>query len=249
MSSVLESCTFNQPQQLSNQRIWKLTKTWIRRHCRCRHRFHDSLLIEIEPCPIKTFDGQDKPWTWSSPWNWTCSFRWTPGREDPHTSGPRLPSGVGSALSHWFSRPGKVSNEIQTKIGSTVLNRTGNGSHPSLPSPQKYIITTFKEKYTREAGRIGSIIIFHLSKLWKAKFFILYDVIFLVRLPGKFEIDHSWEWKADTQGKWIKTRVSMQWRWYMPPWRVWVCGCSPPWRRYIRDCSTRRHARPASQTR
>ena len=39
--------------------------------------------------------------------------------------------------------------------------------------------------------RIGSIIIFHLSKLWKAKFFILCDVIFLVRLQGKFEIDHS----------------------------------------------------------
>ena len=37
------------------------------------------------------------------------------------------------------------------------------------------------------------MIIFHLSKRWKAKFFILCDVIFLVRLQGKFEIDHSWE--------------------------------------------------------
>ena len=27
----------------------------------------------------------------------------------------------------------------------------------------------------------------------KAKFFILCDVIFLVRLQGKFAIDHSWE--------------------------------------------------------
>ena len=44
-----------------------------------------------------------------------------------------------------------------------------------------------------EVVRIGSIIIFHLSKLLKAKFFILCDVIFLVRLQGKFEIDHSWE--------------------------------------------------------
>ena len=35
--------------------------------------------------------------------------------------------------------------------------------------------------------KIGCIIIFHLSKLWKAKFFILYDVIFLVRHQGKFE--------------------------------------------------------------
>ena len=35
--------------------------------------------------------------------------------------------------------------------------------------------------------RIGSIIIFHLSTLWKAKFPILCDVIFLLRLQGKFE--------------------------------------------------------------
>ena len=35
------------------------------------------------------------------------------------------------------------------------------------------------------------MIIFHLSKLRKARFFILCDVIFLVRLLGKFEIDHS----------------------------------------------------------
>ena len=41
--------------------------------------------------------------------------------------------------------------------------------------------------------RIGSIIIFHLSKLWKAtKFFILCDVILLVRLEEKFGIDHWW---------------------------------------------------------
>ena len=32
---------------------------------------------------------------------------------------------------------------------------------------------------------------FHLSKLWKAKFFILCGVIFLVRLQEKLEIDHS----------------------------------------------------------
>ena len=39
--------------------------------------------------------------------------------------------------------------------------------------------------------RIDSTIIFYLSKLWKAKFFILCDVIFLVRLQEKFEIDYS----------------------------------------------------------
>ena len=30
------------------------------------------------------------------------------------------------------------------------------------------------------------------------KFFILCDVIFLVRLQEKFEFDHSWEWKVET---------------------------------------------------
>ena len=40
---------------------------------------------------------------------------------------------------------------------------------------------SFKEKCISEVVRIGSIIIFHLSKLWKAKFVILCDVIFLVR--------------------------------------------------------------------
>ena len=48
-------------------------------------------------------------------------------------------------------------------------------------------------KCTSEVVRIGSITIFHLSKLCKAKFFILCDVIFLVSLKEKFEIDHSWE--------------------------------------------------------
>ena len=53
-----------------------------------------------------------------------------------------------------------------------------------------------KEKCICEVLRIGSIIICHLSKLWKTKFFILCDVILLVRLQEKFEIDHSWEWKG-----------------------------------------------------
>ena len=41
--------------------------------------------------------------------------------------------------------------------------------------------------------RIRSIIIFHLSKLWKVKFSLLCDVIFLVRLQEKFDVDHSYE--------------------------------------------------------
>ena len=37
--------------------------------------------------------------------------------------------------------------------------------------------------------RICIKIIFHLSKLWKAKFSLLCDVIFLLRLQGNFDID------------------------------------------------------------
>ena len=45
-------------------------------------------------------------------------------------------------------------------------------------------------KCISEVVRIGNIIIFHLSKLWKAKFFILCDVVvFLVRMQEKF-----WSW-------------------------------------------------------
>ena len=65
----------------------------------------------------------------------------------------------------------------------------------SLPSSKSTFSQPFKEKCTSEVIRIGSIIIFHLSKLWKAKFFILCDIIYLVRLQEKFEIDHSWEWE------------------------------------------------------
>ena len=37
------------------------------------------------------------------------------------------------------------------------------------------------------------MITFHLSKRRKTKFSILCDVIFLVKLQGKFEVDHSWD--------------------------------------------------------
>ena len=58
------------------------------------------------------------------------------------------------------------------------------------------ILATISGECISDAARIGSIIFFHLSKLWKANFFILCDVTFLVRLQGKFEADHSWEWKG-----------------------------------------------------
>ena len=64
--------------------------------------------------------------------------------------------------------------------------------------------TFSQEKCISEVVRIG-IIFYHPSKLWKAKFFILCDVIFLVRLQEKFEIDHSWELKGLTSS-WLPTQ-------------------------------------------
>ena len=49
----------------------------------------------------------------------------------------------------------------------------------------------FKDKCISDVVRIGVIIIAHLRKLWKAKFFKMCDVTFLVRLQGKFDIAHS----------------------------------------------------------
>ena len=53
---------------------------------------------------------------------------------------------------------------------------------------KKYIIPTC----VGEVATIGGTVIFHLSKLWKGTFSILCNVIFLVRLQGNFDIDHSY---------------------------------------------------------
>ena len=69
---------------------------------------------------------------------------------------------------------------------SMQVRRSQNVHSPNL----------FEENCISEVVRIGSIIIFHLSKLWKAKFSILCGVIFLVGLQEKFDVDHSWERKG-----------------------------------------------------
>ena len=62
----------------------------------------------------------------------------------------------------------------------------------SLPSSQKVPSPNLlNRKCISEVVRIGSAIIFHLRELWKAKFSILSDVLLLVRLQEKFDIDHS----------------------------------------------------------
>ena len=93
----------------------------------------------------------------------------------------------------WFRAPTEHPASTVIQIGTSCRTRkleTGpynsqvqKAHSPNLP----------KEKCIDEVARIGSKIIFHMSKLWKAKFFILCDVILLVRPQEKFEIDHSWE--------------------------------------------------------
>ena len=75
---------------------------------------------------------------------------------------------------------------VETKM-KNITSTTQKVHSPNLNTVQSCILI----KYSSENWYI--IIIFHLSKLWKFKFFILCDVIFLVRLRVKFEIDHSWE--------------------------------------------------------
>ena len=75
-----------------------------------------------------------------------------------------------------------------------------NRKNPYSQVQKMHILPTF-QRY-KCIVRSGSMIIsFHLSKRWKAKFFKLCDVIFLVRLQGKFDIDQSWEWHSDIPQK------------------------------------------------
>ena len=75
------------------------------------------------------------------------------------------------------------------KICSAPLHPVSSGPFTSkfnkVHSPN-----LFKERCISEVVRIGSIIIRRLIKLWKAKFFVRCDVIFVVRLQEKFGIDH-----------------------------------------------------------
>ena len=61
----------------------------------------------------------------------------------------------------------------------------------SLPSAKTtFCLPSKRNVWVKWSSENWYIIIFHLSKLWKAKVFTLCDVIFLVRLQRKFEIDH-----------------------------------------------------------
>ena len=86
---------------------------------------------------------------------------------------------------------------------------------PCYPFHSQVQKSTFSQQ--SEVVRIGSVINFHLSKLWKAKFFTLCDVILLVQLQGKLDLDHSWEWKGYARisfplwGCWLWSIFNNEW--------------------------------------
>ena len=97
----------------------------------------------------------------------------------------------------WDEGHGEVRTTRQQHTSENLCPPCMRSLKPFHSQVQKYILPTLKrEMYICEVVRIGKLIISHLSELRKAKFFILCDVIFLVRLQEKFEIDHSWEWKG-----------------------------------------------------
>ena len=114
----------------------------------------------------------------------------------------------GSAGEVWTSSLSGVKGLMPISTEEWVLNKTtgmfGYGCALSFLNDLTYDDYPFhsqvqkvhspkpsKEKCISDAVRIGSIIIWQLNKLWKAKFFTLCDIMFLVRPQEKFDIDHS----------------------------------------------------------
>ena len=111
-------------------------------------------------------------------------------------------------LSVYASLPNKAKNLIPLYTSSDLSTKLRIGVKflqlarycPEWPVHSQvrkvHSLNLLKRNCISEVVRIGGIIIFYLSKLWKAKFFMLCDVIFLVRLQEKLDIDRSWEWKG-----------------------------------------------------
>ena len=96
-------------------------------------------------------------------------------------------------------------------IAVSKTRENGRSSYPFnplIPEFKKYILPTFyRVMYTWCNENLEEQSFFYLSKLWKAKLFILCNVILLGRLKEKFELDHSWEWEGWTRaGCWITNR-------------------------------------------
>ena len=84
-----------------------------------------------------------------------------------------------------------ISRMLPGTHAKTGIQMWANSSFQHFHSQvqQVHFSITIWKKYLSEVMRISSTIIFHLSKLWKAKFFILCEVIFVVRLQEKIEIE------------------------------------------------------------
>ena len=114
-----------------------------------------------------------------------------------------------------------------------------HGRHASIVKGKRanFSSTCVRCTHLLKASATAGIIIFHLSKLWQTKFFILCDVIFLVKLQGIFAFDQSWEWKG--QPFWWKTHLDLScFSWPQSRSPAWTCPSSSPWTRCAR-CTTR----------
>ena len=151
----------------------------------------------------RTWPWARQQWPWKPPPTLTpsgmCGSRW-----QRTLTLPKMPSMCQRLRVHWVrGNPGlELGGTCLVPARHRVLWRPGreiqltrNDRKTSYPfhswvqrahSPN--LLRENVYKWGSENSR--SIIIFHLSKLWKAKFFILCDVIFLVKLRGKFDIDH-----------------------------------------------------------
>ena len=108
--------------------------------------------------------------------------------------------------------------------------------NPFPPEFEKYILPT--RKCVSDVVSIGCIIIFHLPKLRNAKFSVLCDVIFLVRLQEKFDIDHScsptgWQVSADDQKSLSRERIPSLGRGRLGRAAVVPCGWNL-WARFLK---------------
>ena len=112
---------------------------------------------------------------------------------------PSIPPSLRPSIRPFIYRP--IRPSLHPSIHPSIHSSTPPSVHPSIypsihlslhpPIPHLSIPSSIHPFLlldawpTTEVVRIGSISIFHLSKLWKATFVTLCDVIFLVRLQKK----------------------------------------------------------------
>ena len=90
------------------------------------------------------------------------------------------------AEAHCFF-PQKVEDDIRRHW--VHVQSKGLSFNPFTPKFKTYILPTFYREMYEWCSENWWLIIFHLSKLWKAKFFIMCDVIFRGKAAGEI-----WHW-------------------------------------------------------